>query len=93
MELEAIRLWPYDPVARQAYLTTYAQLGIERAEHELPQAGAGILRRALAQRVSLLAEGSSEREADAFAAVLAGEVARGIERARATVKAGIEHAY
>lgn len=91
MELRAIMLWPNELAARQNFLTTYAQLAIERAHHELPLAGARILRRTLAQAVPVPPEEIPECEADAIAAFFAGAVAPGIEWARATVKAGIEH--
>jgi hypothetical protein len=88
VELEAIRHWPHDPVARKNYLTTYAQVRIEETSREAAQAGAAILRRKLAQA---LPEGTSECDANPFAASVHAEVARGVEWAQANARAGIEH--
>jgi hypothetical protein len=75
---------------RNQYYATYAQLSIESATRQATHIGSGILRRVLARTVPMLPEGTSESEADAFAAALAEKVARGVAWAAERARAGIE---
>jgi hypothetical protein len=88
VKLRAIMLWPHDPVARNHYCTTYAQLGIESVGRLATQTGSGILRRALAHAVPQLRRANTDT--DTLASVYAGNVARGVQWAAATARAGME---